>query len=75
MHLIALRCVRCDVQLAMAVRVLYKYMDGLSEGSADALSQWLAHHCSNFDYQWIWSEWCGSTGAAVFDTLSVLASR
>ena len=44
-------------QLAMGVRILFKYIAGLSEASADALSSWLSHHIANFENKWIWSEW------------------
>ncbi len=45
------------VQLAMTVRVLLKYIGGVNECAADALSLWLSHHITNCGYKWIWNEW------------------
>jgi hypothetical protein len=51
--------------LALAVRVLWKYLPMLDPALPPRLASWLAHHLSNTRFVWPWKEWAACLGKGV----------
>lgn len=45
-----------------SIRRLYGLLaDGLDVALAHRFSDWFSIHMSNFNFQWVWKEWCDSS--------------
>ncbi|KAF2418659.1 cap binding protein [Tothia fuscella] len=45
--------------LGRAIRFLFKHIDVMDMELAYRYLDWFAHHLSNFEFRWKWSEWVG----------------
>ena len=43
--------------LGRAIRFLFKNVDAMDLESSYRFLDWFAHHLSNFEFRWKWSEW------------------
>jgi nuclear cap-binding protein subunit 1 len=49
--------------LGRAIRFLFKHIDVMDMELAYRYLDWFAHHLSNFEFRWKWSEWYVSPSA------------
>ncbi|KAF1985986.1 cap binding protein [Aulographum hederae CBS 113979] len=53
--------------LGRAIRFLFKHVDRMDMELAYRFMDWFAHHLSNFDFRWKWSEWLESVDSIDLD--------
>eukprot|EP01133_Synstelium_polycarpum_P011019 gene11019-12844_t len=60
---------------AYAITTLYDNLDHLDQEVVDRFSLMFAHHLSNFEYKWVWSDWATSLSPDTEVTLLVRLQR
>jgi len=58
------------VATGLCARVAWKFVSVLDDALLPRMASWMAHHASNTQWAWLWSEWAPAAAASPADTPS-----